>query len=122
RRTWRGRWRRVSARRGRCWREAPAARRHQGRSSMAKSESEARAGTAAPGVGPHMEVKSAVLGFLGEFNAFQSEIKAKLQEQESRLAMLDRKSIAMNRPPLARAAEAEAPHKKAFAAYLRSGD
>ena len=35
---------------------------------MAK-ESEARAGTAAPGVGPHMEVKSAVLGFLGEFNA-----------------------------------------------------
>ena len=89
---------------------------------MAKSESEARAGTAAPGVGPHMEVKSAVLGFLGEFNAFQSEIKAKLQEQESRLAMLDRKSIAMNRPPLARAAEAETPHKKAFAAYLRSGD
>ena len=89
---------------------------------MAKVESEARAGTAAPGVGPHMEVKTAVLGFLGEFNAFQSEIKAKLQEQESRLAMLDRKSIAMNRPPLARAAETETPHKKAFAAYLRSGD
>ena len=69
-----------------------------------------------------MEVKAAVTGFLGEFNAFQSEIKAKLQEQESRLAMLDRKSIAMNRPPLARAAETETPHKKAFAAYLRSGD
>ena len=89
---------------------------------MAKVESEARAGTAAPGTGPHMEVKAAVLGFLGEFNAFQSDIKAKLQEQESRLAMLDRKSIAMNRPPLARAAETETPHKKAFGAYLRSGD
>ena len=36
--------------------------------------------------------------------------------------MLDRKSIAMNRPPLARAAETETPHRKAFAAYLRSGD
>jgi HK97 family phage major capsid protein len=36
--------------------------------------------------------------------------------------MLDRKSIAMNRPPLGRAAETDAPHKKAFAAYLRSGD
>ena len=36
--------------------------------------------------------------------------------------MLDRKSIAMNRPPLARAAETDLPHKKAFAAYLRSGN
>ena len=108
---------------GRCWREAAGENwRHQGKSSMAKVESEARAGTAAPGMGPHMEVKAAVSGFLGEFNAFQSDIKAKLQEQESRLAMLDRKSIAMNRPPLARAAETETPHKKAFAAYLRSGD
>jgi HK97 family phage major capsid protein len=69
-----------------------------------------------------MEVKAALTGFLGEFNAFQSEIKAKLQEQETRLAMLDRKSIAMNRPPLARGAETDTPHKKAFAAYLRSGD
>ncbi len=87
---------------------------------MQKAESKSRAGTAAPA--PDMEVKAAVAGFLSEFNAFQSDIKAKLQEQESRLAMLDRKSIAMNRPPLARAAETETPHKKAFAAYLRSGD
>ena len=89
---------------------------------MQKPETKSRAGAAAPGQSPHMEVKAALTGFLGEFNAFQSEIKAKLQEQESRLAMLDRKSIAMNRPPLARAAETETPHKKAFAAYLRSGD
>ena len=88
---------------------------------MAESESR-NPGRGPPRRGPHMEVKAAVAGFLSEFNAFQSEIKAKLQEQESRLAMLDRKSIAMNRPPLARAAETETPHKKAFAAYLRSGD
>ena len=89
---------------------------------MQKAESKSRAETAAPGPNPQMEVKAALSGFLAEFNAFQSDIKSKLQEQESRLAMLDRKSIAMNRPPLARAAETEAPHKKAFAAYLRSGD
>ena len=89
---------------------------------MQKPETKSRAGTAAPGQSPHVEVKAALSGFLGEFNAFQSEIKAKLQEQETRLAMLDRKSIALTRPPLARGAETETPHKKAFAAYLRSGD
>lgn len=35
---------------------------------------------------------------------------------------LDRKSILAQRPALARAATEEAPHQKAFAAYLRSGD
>ena len=92
---------------------------------MQKAESKSRAETASgadPSAGPQMEVKAALSGFLAEFNAFQSDIKAKLQEQETRLAMLDRKSIAMNRPPLARAAETETPHRKAFAAYLRSGD
>ena len=75
---------------------------HQGKRSMQKAESKSRAETAASGLSPQMEVKAALSGFLGEFNAFQSDIKAKLQEQETRLAMLDRKSIAMNRPPLAR--------------------
>jgi HK97 family phage major capsid protein len=71
---------------------------------------------------PALEVKTALAGFLGEFKAFQAEIKTKLKEQESQLAMLDRKSIAASRPPLERAVDHEAPHKKAFAAYLRSGD
>lgn len=74
------------------------------------------------GQNPHVEFKSAISGFLSEFNSFQSEIKSRLKEQETRLAMLDRKSIAMSRPPLARAADSSAPHRKAFAAYLRSGD
>lgn len=89
---------------------------------MQKFETTSGAGTAAPGQGAQMEVKAALSGFLSEFSAFQSDIKMKLKEQEARLAMLDRKSIAMNRPPLARGSETEAPHKKAFAAYLRSGD
>jgi HK97 family phage major capsid protein len=89
---------------------------------MQTPETKSRAGTAAPVQSPHVEVKAALSGFLGEFSSFQSEIKAKLQEQESRLAMLDRKTIALSRPPLARGAETETPHRKAFAAYVRSGD
>jgi HK97 family phage major capsid protein len=87
---------------------------------MEKFDGAAGAGTAAA-AGPAHEVKAALTGFLSEFSAFRSDIKSKLKEQDTRLAMLDRKSIAMNRPPLGRA-DVEAPHKKAFAAYLRSGD
>ena len=89
---------------------------------MTTPEQKSRAGSIASGQNPHMEVKSALSGFLNEFNAFQSDIKSKLQEQETRLAMIDRKSIAQNRPHLSRGAETDTPHKKAFAAYLRSGD
>jgi HK97 family phage major capsid protein len=89
---------------------------------MQKFDGQPGAGGAAPGQNPAHEVKAALTGFLSEFGAFQSEIKMKLKEQDTRLAMLDRKSIASSRPPLGRGAEAEAPHKKAFAAYLRSGD
>lgn len=71
---------------------------------------------------PRGEVKTALAGFLGEFNVFQAEIKSRLREQEAHLAMLDRKSISLSRPHLSRSAEVEVPHKKAFAAYLRSGD
>ena len=89
---------------------------------MQHDDSDAGAGMSAPAWSPALEVKAALTGFLGEFSAFQTEIKTKLKEQDTRLAMLDRKSHAMNRPPLGRAAETEVPHKKAFAAYLRSGD
>ncbi|HLS59227.1 MAG TPA: phage major capsid protein, partial [Paracoccaceae bacterium] len=71
---------------------------------------------------PALEVKNAIAGFLGEFKAFQTEIKTKLKETESQIAILDRKTIAATRPPLAGAVDHLAPHKKAFAAYLRSGD
>ena len=51
-----------------------------------------------------------------------SDITRKLQTQEERLNMLDRKSIMARRPALSTAAEQEAPHQKAFEAYVRSGD
>jgi len=89
---------------------------------MKTPETKTGAGTAARAESAHVEVKAAVSGFLSEFKTFQSEIKSQLKEQEARLAMLDRKSIALTRPPLARGAETDTPHKKAFAAYLRSGD
>jgi len=70
-----------------------------------------------------VEVKSALSGFFQEFNMFQTDMKSKLKEQEDRLTMLDRKSVALERPVLSRHADtAEAPHQKAFNAYLRAGD
>jgi HK97 family phage major capsid protein len=83
---------------------------------MTQTEGRPRAET------PALEVKNAIAGFLGEFKAFQAEIKSRLKEQESQLAMLDRKALAASRPPLSGAVDHDAPHKKAFAAYLRTGD
>lgn len=77
---------------------------------------------AATGDNPVQEVTDALTGFLGEFSEFQTSIQTKFQQQEERLTMLDRKSFAPARPALASAAETEAPHQKAFNAYLRSGD
>ncbi|MHC0053111.1 phage major capsid protein [Actibacterium sp. D379-3] len=71
---------------------------------------------------PAEQVKSALSGFLSDFRAFQGNIESKLKQQEERLTMLDRKSLITGRPALANSAEVEAPHQKAFAAYLRSGD
>jgi len=71
---------------------------------------------------PGAEVKAALEGFLNAFSGFQSEVKQDLQHQKERLTMLDRKQMTFGRPALATSAEVEVPHKKAFAAYLRSGD
>ncbi|MBP9183942.1 MAG: phage major capsid protein [Fuscovulum sp.] len=73
-------------------------------------------------VSPAAEVKAAMTGFLKEFNGFQDEVKQALQHQEERLTMLDRKTMTYGRPALSAAVELEAPHKKAFNAYLRTGD
>ena len=77
----------------------------------------ARDGQAVP------DVKAAMTGFLNEFRTFQTDIKSKLQNQEERLTMLDRKTTFAGRPALATKTEPlGAPHQKAFEAYLRSGD
>ncbi|WP_343079352.1 phage major capsid protein [Ostreiculturibacter nitratireducens] len=90
---------------------------------MTKTETKARAGTGVPeGPAPAAEVKTALAGFLNEFKGFQDEMKSKLQQQEDRLTMLDRKTMTAGRPVLSAATHDEPPHQKAFAAYLRSGD
>lgn len=71
---------------------------------------------------PAAGVKTALAGFLGEFKSFRDEMKSTLQQQEERLTMLDRKTMSAARPALSMAAEIEAPHQKAFDAYLRTGD
>jgi len=72
---------------------------------------------------PAREVKTALTGFLSDFNNFQADIASRIQKQEDRLTMMDRKYLTKSqRPALSQAMEIEAPHKKAFSAYLRSGD
>jgi HK97 family phage major capsid protein len=71
---------------------------------------------------PVAEAKRAMAGFAKDFAEFRKELHARLQQQEERLTMLDRKMQSPARPALARAADETAPHAKAFGSYLRSGD
>lgn len=77
-----------------------------------------------PGPEDHpLDLASEMAGFLNDFSKFQSEMKSRIQEQEQRMTNMDRKAIARaGRPALATAAQEDLPHKKAFNAYLRSGD
>ena len=91
------------------------------------TETKARVGEVLPtaeakDLHPGAEVKSAMAGFLNAFNGFQSDVKSALQQQEERLTMLDKKTTTYARPALSAHAELDVPHKKAFGAYLRSGD
>jgi HK97 family phage major capsid protein len=75
------------------------------------------------GLSPTEELRAAIAGFIGDFARFADDIQRKLQTQDERMTKLDRKTMfAGQRPALAASAETEAPHQKAFAAYLRSGD
>ncbi|MDP3196725.1 phage major capsid protein [Tabrizicola sp.] len=92
------------------------------------TETKARAGEAMPSAQtltyqtPAAEAKAAMTGFLNEFNRFQDDVKSTLKHQEERLTMLNAKTMSYGRPALSARAEVEAPHQKAFNAYLRSGD
>ncbi len=97
---------------------------------MSKTEAKAAGGQALPDASAPLhpgaaEVKTAVDGFLSAFDAFRGEIDSRLQQQEERLTMLDRKTATgALRHPLSTGAEGGglAPHTAAFDAYLRSGD
>ncbi len=87
------------------------------------TETKARAGMeASRAPHPAAEMTAAMAGFLNELKGFQGEVKTALQQQEERLTMLDRKTMNYGRPALSAAGEVDVPHKKAFDAYLRSGD
>ncbi|WP_146587364.1 phage major capsid protein [Puniceibacterium confluentis] len=86
---------------------------------MTTAESHSRAGE---DMSPATRVGSAIAGLVGDIRGLKSDIYARLQQQEERLTMLDRKSHRSGRPALASSADMAAPHQKAFNAYLRSGD
>ena len=79
-------------------------------------------GAGALGLHTAAEVKSALDGFLNDFRSFRGEMKVSLQQQDERVTMLDRKMTSYGRPALSGFAEMDAPHRKAFNAYLRTGD
>lgn len=83
------------------------------------TETHSRAGK---DLSPVQEMKSAVTDFLREFKGFRADVQKRIEQQEERLTMLDRKSFTPARPVLSAAADTEAPHRKAFNAYLRSGE
>lgn len=87
------------------------------------TERQSRAGEALPTAhDPGAEVASALAGFVSELKVFQAEVKQSLQHQEERLSMMTQKTMTYGRPALSAATDLEAPHQKAFDAYLRSGD
>ena len=79
-------------------------------------------GVKSTGLSPAAEVKTAMAGFVNDLNDFQANINSKLQQQEERLTMLNSKTMTHSRPALSGAADPQAPHQKAFNAYLRCGD
>jgi len=83
---------------------------------MTTPEAKAQAGE---DVSPAHAVKQALAGFMGDLGQFQSDIQRKLEKQEERLTMLTKTKL--TRPALS-AGPAEAPHQKAFNAYLRTGE
>jgi HK97 family phage major capsid protein len=89
---------------------------------MSTHQSKNRSGQPVAGKETRLEVKTAMTGFLEDFTKFNLELKTKIKEQEDRLIMLERKNTNTLRPALSTAAAIELPHKKAFGAYLRSGD
>ncbi len=85
---------------------------------MAETEATAPEGRSASA---HQAMR-AMAQFTSEIKRFRDEIHNNMQQQEERLTMLDRKSIAGARPVLSAAAETDLSHKAAFGAYLRNGD
>jgi len=83
---------------------------------MSMTETRARA------AGGVSEVSTAIAEFLSDLKDFKADFETKLQKQDEKLTMMERKTFSPARPALAAAAEAHVPHQKAFNAYVRNGD
>lgn len=68
------------------------------------------------------ELKGALLGFVEELKSYRQDIQKKLDAQDDRMSMFERKNAFRARSPLSTEAAPEVPHQKAFNAYLRNGD
>ena len=90
---------------------------------MTTPETPSRAGVDLPAdQTPAQQLKAALGGFVAEFKDFSHGVTATLQKQEDRMNKLDRKTLMAARPALAASTDLDAPHQKAFGAYLRCGD
>ncbi|MBE9635705.1 phage major capsid protein [Salipiger mangrovisoli] len=87
---------------------------------MSTTESLSRTGE---DLSPVARVGAAMAGLTADIRAMRADLHAKLDTYEERLTMLDTKtSLAAARPALGTMAELDLPHRKAFNAYLRTGD
>ena len=68
------------------------------------------------------EAKSAATEFLSTFRSFKQDMSKCMTEMGQRIDAIDRKNTELRRPALSTGAAEELPHKKAVAAYVRSGD
>ncbi len=68
------------------------------------------------------ELPVALDEFISEIKKLNVDFKSQMKQANERITMLDRSSRLAARPHLATAADAEAPHQKAFDTYLRTGD
>ncbi|MGD1925824.1 MAG: phage major capsid protein [Paracoccaceae bacterium] len=72
--------------------------------------------------GVSAEAKSAATEFLSTFTDFKTTMTKQISEMGQRVDALDRKSADTRRPALAATADAEVPHTKAMASYIRKGE
>lgn len=68
------------------------------------------------------EAKSAATEFLSNFRSFKDDMSRSMAEMGQRIDTLDRKATDVRRPALSASALEDLPHKKAFSAYVRTGD
>ena len=68
------------------------------------------------------EAKSAATEFLSTFRTFKEDMSKCMTEMGTRIDMIDRKNTEITRPALSTGAMDELPHRKAMAAYVRTGD